>query len=196
MKRIIRWHKDYVNKFMMKTSLDAQQLSWLSFAKGLIVGILLTLSTTSNAQVNYCDSITYDITPQQTLTVVGDAWSLSNMVDSIEWIWQACNSTMCYSANGTMVTFPNILTTDTVKVCYDVYIYMDSSTYVCTNCDSLVFDGNFWVLMSMSNPTGINELHYTLEGSGKMYDMLGRELLEVPEGVMYIRDNKKYIKIK
>ena len=30
----------------------------------------------------------------------------------------------------------------------------------------------------------------------KMYDLLGRELTEVPVGVMYIRNNKKYIRIK
>ena len=161
--------------------------------------ILLTLTLalgllTVNAQVNYCDSISYDITPQQTLTVVGDAWSLSNVVDSIDWIWQACNANTCYSATGTMATFPNILTTDTVKVCYDAYIYVDSSMYVCTECDSLVFDGNFWVLMSMTNPTGIKELQHTLEDDGKIYDMLGRELLEVPVGVMYIRNKKKFIK--
>ena len=158
--------------------------------KKILLALLVTLGLQSQAQINYCDSISYDITPQQTLTVAGNAWSLSNMVDSIEWIWQACNANTCYSATGTMATFPNILTTDTVKVCYDAYIYMDSSTYVCTNCDSLVFDGNFWILMSMSNPTGVNEIKYMFEDDGKIYDMLGRELLEIPVGKMYIRNRK------
>ena len=29
-----------------------------------------------------------------------------------------------------------------------------------------------------------------------MYDLLGRELVEAPIGTMYIRNNKKYIRIK
>ena len=30
----------------------------------------------------------------------------------------------------------------------------------------------------------------------KMYDLMGRELTEVPVGVIYIRNNKKYIRVK
>tara|TARA_R110000796_G_scaffold27822_2_gene76406 strand:- start:299 stop:472 length:174 start_codon:yes stop_codon:yes gene_type:complete len=53
-----------------------------------------------------------------------------------------------------------------------------------------------WVLMSMGNPTGINELQYTWEDNGTIYDLMGRKLIEVNVGQMYIRNNKKYIRIK
>ena len=165
--------------------------------KKLLLALLVLIGLQTQAQVNYCDSITYTTTPTQTLTVTGDVGSLSNVVDSIDWYWQACNSTTCYSGYGTMVTFPSILSTDTVKVCYDAYIYMGSSTYVCTNCDSLVYDATTysWILMSVSNPTGIIELELNTTNDGKMYDLLGKELIEIPVGVMYIRNQKKYIKI-
>jgi hypothetical protein len=119
------------------------------------------------------------------------------MVDSIVWSWQACNATMCYSGYGDTATFTNILPTDTVKVCYDAYIYYDSSIYICSQCDSLVYDftTDTWILMSMGNPTGIEELIKN-EGmyNNKIYDMLGRELMDIPVGKMYIRNRKLYKK--
>ena len=63
-------------------------------------------------------------------------------------------------------------------------------------CDSLIFDQNTysWILFSMSNPVGIEELLKTLSSSNnKIYDMLGRELTEIPVGKMYIRNRKLYI---
>jgi hypothetical protein len=62
----------------------------------------------------------------------------------------------------------------------------------------MVYDGfsYSWVLMNMGNPTGIKEPTLESINDNKMYDLLGRELTEVPVGVMYIRNNKKYIRIK
>ena len=167
--------------------------------KKLLLALLVTLGLQIQAQVSYCDSLSYTVVQgTQTLTTIGDASPFINMVDSIVWSWQACNATMCYSGDGDTASFGQILTTDTVKVCYDAYIYYDSSIYICTDCDSLVYDANSysWVLLNMGNPTGINELQFTWEDNGIMYDMLGRELVEVNVGQMYIRNNKKYIRIK
>jgi len=50
-----------------------------------------------------------------------------------------------------------------------------------------------WVLFSMSNPTSINEITFNKVNDGKIYDMLGRELNEIPVGTMYIRNQKLYI---
>jgi len=167
--------------------------------KKLLLALLVTLGLQTQAQVSYCDSLSYTVVQgTQTLTTIGDASPFINMVDSIVWSWQACNATMCYSGDGDTASFGQILTTDTVKVCYDAYIYYDSSIYICTDCDSLVYDANSysWVLLNMGNPTGINELQFTWEDNGIMYDMLGRELVEAPIGTIYIRNNKKYIRTK
>ncbi len=45
-------------------------------------------------------------------------------------------------------------------------------------------------------PTSITELEIKAIGSKKIYDLTGRELNEVPIGVMYIRNNKLYIRTK
>jgi hypothetical protein len=91
--------------------------------------------------------------------------------------------------------FPQVMTTDTVKVCYDVMLYEANTMEVCTRCDTVIFDGSNWILFSMGNPTGINELQFTWEDDGVIYDMTGRKLIEIPVGKMYIQNRKKYIKI-
>ena len=150
-----------------------------------------------------CDSLSYSIvidsTTWNTLTVTGNADGVINMIDSMDWNFTACNTSTCYTAQGNNpYSFPSILPTDTVKLCYDAFIYFDSMTYICTECDSLVYDfmTDTWVLMNMGNPTGINELQFTWEDDGIMYDLMGRKLVEINVGQMYIRNNKKYIRIK
>ena len=165
--------------------------------KKVLLALLVSLGLQTQAQINYCDSLSYSVVQgTQTLTTIGDASPFINMVDSIVWSWQACNATMCYSGDGDTASFGQILTTDTVKVCYDAYIYYDSSIYICAQCDSLVYDVNSysWVLMNMGNPTSINELEFTWEDDGIIYDMLGRKLKEIPVGTMYIRNRKLHIK--
>ena len=166
--------------------------------KKVLLVLLVALGLQTQAQISWCDSLSYTTAPQTTLTAMGNSSLSPNMVDSIEWIWTACNSTLCYTAYGNPATFTSILATDTVKLCYDAYIYFMGATYVCTSCDSLVYDGNSysWVLFNMGNPTSINELQFTWEDDGIMYDMLGRELVEAPIGTIYIRNNKKYIRVK
>ena len=168
--------------------------------KKLILTLFLAIGTLfTQAQVNWCDSLSYTAVPgTQLLTLVGNTSLSPNMVDSITWSWAVCDTNMCYSSVGDTAYFQMIQPTDTVKVCYDAYIYFMGATYVCTQCDSMVYDGfsYSWVLMNMGNPTGIKELTLESINDNKMYDLLGRELTEVPVGVMYIRNNKKYIRIK
>ena len=167
--------------------------------KKILLALLVVIGLQTQAQINYCDSISYTTssTMNYPLIVTGDASPFINMVDSIVWSWQVCNSTMCYSGSGTTASFGQIVTTDTIKVCYDAYIYFMGATYVCTQCDSMVYDGfsYSWVLMNMGNPTSIKELIDSQMG-GRMYDLLGREVTNPQIGQMYIRNNKKYIRIK
>ena len=164
----------------------------------LIIIVLFGLNQTQ-AQINYCDSLSYTAVPgTQLLTLVGNSSLSPNMVDSITWSWAVCDTNMCYSSDGDTAYFQMIQTTDTVKVCYDAYIYFMGATYVCTQCDSMVYDGfsYSWVLMNMGNPTAINELTFETINNNIMYDLLGREVTEAHIGVMYIRNNKKYIRIR
>ena len=46
----------------------------------------------------------------------------------------------------------------------------------------------------MGNPTGIEELVIERFNDNKIYDVMGRELLYIPTGTMYIQNRKLYIR--
>tara|TARA_R110000824_G_scaffold148805_1_gene318711 strand:- start:237 stop:734 length:498 start_codon:yes stop_codon:yes gene_type:complete len=164
--------------------------------KKLLLTLLVLFGLQARAQINYCDSLSYTTGVSPVLTVTGNSLLTPNMVDSIIWSWQACNSTMCYAGSGATVSFQNILPTDTVKVCYDAYIYFMGAVYVCTDCDSLVYDANSysWVLYNMGNTTTVKEIIFEIGNDNKIYDLLGREIFEIPKGTIYIKNRKKFIK--
>ena len=50
-----------------------------------------------------------------------------------------------------------------------------------------------WVLLSSQGmPLSINELIFNRTNNGKIYDILGRELSEIPLGSIYIKNRKLY----
>jgi hypothetical protein len=81
---------------------------------------------------------------------------------------------------------------DTITTCIS-YTITDSLGYVDTMscCFNQVWDGQAWMLMS--NTVGIEELVINRLNDNIMYDLLGRELTEIPVGKMYIRNQKLYI---
>jgi len=171
--------------------------------KKLLVVLLVSLGLQTQAQQSTlyfcCDSITYWTDQSQGGLNIGlDTSQIVHNPDSMMVLWQVCNSTMCYSGTGMFAYFGNILTTDTIKACYDVMIWEAGIMDVCTRCDSLVFDQNTytWVLFNMSNTVGIEELMKNEGTNNTMYDMLGKNIIEIPVGTIYIRDNKKYIRVR
>ena len=147
-----------------------------------------------------CDSLSYstliDSTTWLTLTVAGNINGVSNIVDSIDWNFTACNSTACYIPQGNNpYSFPLITPNDTVKLCYDAVVYWSGTSTICNYCDSLVYDfmTDTWILFNRGNTVGIEELMKNEGANNKMYDMLGRELTEIPLGEMYIRNRKLII---
>ena len=158
--------------------------------------VLIGLQTQAQQSAPYfcCDSITYNIDPSQGFNISLDTANIIHNPDSMEVVWSVCNSNTCYSATGMFAYFGNILTTDTIKVCYDVMIWESGVMEVCTRCDWLIFDQNSytWVKYNM-NTVGINELQFTWEDDGIIYDLTGRKLNEVPSGTMYIRNKRLYI---
>ena len=163
----------------------------------LAVLVLIGLQTQAQQATPYfcCDSITYWTDQSQGFNIGLDTTNIIHNPDSIEVYWTICNSSTCYSGDGMYAYFGQIMTTDTIKACYDVYLYESNMVEVCTRCDSLIFNQSSfsWVLFSMSNPTSINEITLNKINNNKMYDLLGRELNEIPVGTMYIRNQKLYI---
>ena len=155
----------------------------------LILSILLGLQT--QAQVNYCDSISYQTSSTINYPFGVTGLGTANIPGTVTWTWTVCNSNMCYSATGTNASFWQVSLTDTLKVCYDILIDINGMTYICSKCDTLVYDPNSYQwIPKMSNPTSITDIPLSTISDSKIYDLLGRELKYIPVGKLYIRDRR------
>ena len=165
--------------------------------KKIIIILSILLGLQAKAQIAPCDSISYTTTStiNYPLIVSGNISGLSNMADTIVWSWTVCNSSMCYSATGVNASFGQVSLTDTLKVCYDVYIDISGMTYVCTRCDTLIYDPNSyqWV-PKMSTPTLVTNIRQNTIKDNKIYDLLGRELEYIPINKLYIRNRRLCIR--
>ena len=169
--------------------------------KRILLALLVVVGLQTQAQQSTpyfcCDSISYWTDQGQGLFVGLDTSGIIHNPDSMTVSWQVCNANMCYAGDGISAYFGQIVTTDTIKVGYDIYIYENGVLEICSMEEWLIFDQNTytWILYNM-NTVGIEELMKNEGANHKMYDLLGRELTEVPVGVMYIINNKKYIRVK
>jgi hypothetical protein len=146
------------------------------------------------AQVMYCDSISYTTasTINYPLIVSG---SIPNIPGTATWSWSVCDANMCYSGSGINASFGQVSLTDTLKVCYDVIIDINGFTYVCSGCDSLVYNPNTYQWEKIiAQPLTVMEIKSNTIDNNKTYDLLGREIFEIPMGTIYIKNRKKYIK--
>ena len=161
----------------------------------LLIIFGLQVQAQESSQYFCCDSITYNIDPSQGFNISLDTTSIVHNPDSIDVWWSICTSSMCYAGQGMYYYFGQIMTLDTIKVCYDAILYTVNTMETCTRCDSLIFNGTSWVLFSMGNPTAVNEIRFIKEDN-IIYDINGREMIETKLGQIYIKNNKKYIRIK
>ena len=168
--------------------------------KRILLAVLVLIGLQTQAQVSPCDSISYTITSSANTNIL----QLDGVISGVcpvnfpcvvqDWSWTVCDDALCFSGNGQTAYFQQFNTSDTLKVCLTTIIDYMGATYSCLEqCDSLVFGPNGWMLMNMGNPLAINDLQLNIINDGKMYDMLGRELFEIPVGTMYIRNNKLYV---
>ena len=158
--------------------------------KKIILILLVLLGLQTQAQIAPCDSISYETSSTINYPFGVTGLGTANIPGTVSWTWTVCNSNMCYSATGTNASFWQVSLTDTLKVCYNVYIDINGMTYTCSRCDTLVYDPNSYQwIPKMSNPTSIIEPPVTITDS-KIYDLLGRELSSIPIGKLYIRDRR------
>ena len=162
--------------------------------KKIFLILLILFGFKSQAQIMFCDSISYTTTSTINYPLIVSG-STPNIPGTVTWNWTVCNSNMCYSSSGANANFGQVLTTDTLKVCYDVLIDINGFTYTCTGCDTLVYNPNSYQWEPMvAQPLGVVELESNIINDNKMYDLLGREIFEVPIGAVYIKNRKKYIR--
>ena len=161
--------------------------------KKILLALLVLLGLQAKAQINFCDSISYTTTSTINYPLVISG--VANIPGTVSWNWTVCNSNLCYSSSGANALFGQVSLTDTLKVCYDVTIDINGMTYACSRCDSLVYNPNSYQWEPMvAQPVGVVELELNTTDDGKMYDLLGRELLEAPKGTIYIKNRKKFIR--
>jgi len=135
--------------------------------KKLLLALLVLFGLQTKAQINFCDSISYTTTStlNYPLTVSG----MANVPGIVTWNWTVCNANLCYSGSGANASFGQVSLTDTLKVCYDVFIDINGMTYACSGCDSLVYNPNSYQWEPMSaQPVGITELKTNVFNDGKM----------------------------
>ena len=161
--------------------------------KKIILILLVLLGLQTQAQIIYCDSISYTTVTSNSIGYpLILAGSLPVIPGTVTWNWTVCSSNMCYPGSGINAIFQPFSVTDTLKVCYEVLIDVSGFIYTCTDCDSFAFNGSSWILLSMGNPTSIKEISHNI-ANRKIYDLLGRELKHIPTGEMYIRNGKLHI---
>ena len=162
--------------------------------KKLLFILLIALGLQTQAQVIYCDSISYTTTSTINYPFIVSG-SIPSVPGTVTWTWTVCDANLCYTGSGQNANFGQVSLTDTLKVCYDVLIDINGTTYVCSGCDTLVYNPNSYQWEKMSaQPMGIAELGLNTINDDKMYDLLGRELFEVPKGTIYIKNRKKFIR--
>ena len=166
--------------------------------KNLLVVLLVLLGLQTQAQTSLCDSIEisiivntdYYVELETNLTVTN--FPQISYVQSYFWGKNGClmgtdsSTTIDFYTDTTVLYSINLVT-----------VYCDTNLcYTCTTSDTLVLNNGSWNWMSMMNntPTAIQEFKINTINNNKMYDMLGRELLYVPKGTIYIQNNKKYLR--
>ena len=161
--------------------------------KRILVVLLVSLGLQTQAQINPCDSVEYAITSTaNTNLLMMEAWVNGTCPVNFpcvisDYSWTVCDDNLCYGDTGVTVYFQQFMTTDTIKVCLTTTMDIDTMTYTCIQCDSLVFGPNGWMLLSISNPVSIFEIQNKIINN-KMYDLYGREILK-PKG-LYIQNNQ------
>ena len=163
--------------------------------KKILLAILIFFGLKTSAQIMPCDSISYGTSSTINYPLILSG-SISFTPDSISWMWSVCDDNMCYSGNGVNASFGQVSLTDTLKVCYDVTIDISGFTYVCSGCDSLVYNPNTYQWEKITaQPLAVMEIKQNVTNN-KIYDLSGKEILEEPLNEIYIKNNKKCIRIK
>ena len=167
--------------------------------KKLLLVLLVLLGLQTQAQIYPCDSVKYiylsgsggNTTIQLNGTISG-VCPINFPCTVVNWEWQICDANLSFSDTGQAVTFNQFNATDTIKVCLITILDINNTWWTCIQCDSLVYGPNGW--MKMGVLTSIKEVEMNIVKDNKMYDLLGREIFEIPKGTMYIKNRKKYIK--
>ena len=166
--------------------------------KKLLLVLLVLLGLQTQAQVSPCDSVSYTVlsgsggnSTLQLDGVINGVCPINFPCTVVNWDWSVCDAGLCFLDTGQTATFYQLNINDTIKVCLTTILDINNVWYTCIQCDYFVYGPNGW--MKVSVLTSIKEIE-TVVKNNRMYDLLGREIFEIPKGTIYIKNGKKYIK--
>ena len=156
--------------------------------KRILLVLLVLFGLQTQAQINICDSV----------TISGSQYQLTievNNTNTIMYYWETTGSNGLFTlAEDSMTNQHSVYNVNPVtQMTYDTLLTC-ANTNLITCCWTFIWNGTSWARMGM--PTGIEEVNIYSKKCLEMFDVLGREVTEVPVGTMYIRNNKKHIRIK
>ena len=172
--------------------------------KKILFILLITFGLQAQAQTNFCNLAEINIVAS-TPSTLDLSTNLSTMFDSsvttITYDWSVWCLIIIEHGTDTIATphFQDLITLDTLVVCLTSTVCTDGLCYACDICDTLIYNSNSyqWEAMSTTgNPLAIKEIKNNYVLDNKMYDLLGREIFEISLNEMYIKNNKKCIRIK
>tara|TARA_R100000084_G_scaffold46498_1_gene19184 strand:- start:53 stop:496 length:444 start_codon:yes stop_codon:yes gene_type:complete len=146
--------------------------------KKTILILLVLFGLQTQAQINYCDSLTASGTQSQfTIEING----VNTFIDY--WVTTSSDSVVFQEDSMSMYQMIYNSQYDTLTTC------ITHSANTC--CVTWVWNGTSWA--RMMSTTSIEEVNTTKLINNKMYDLHGREILK-PKG-LYIQKNQiKYVK--
>ena len=168
--------------------------------RSILLTLVLLFGLNLNAQVNWCDSISYSVLPNTNgvfSVIIETTDSLDNYCDTVSVAWAVCTTELCFLGNGAWASFPIVQLEDTVKVCYTAYVTDTNwqTIHECYDvCEWIIYNGTEWV--PLFNTVGINEVLLNEQRVGVIYDLKGKVVHEVKDNTIYIKNMKKFIKLK
>jgi len=167
--------------------------------KKLLLVLLVLLGLQTQAQIAPCDSVGYTIISGSGGNTTLQLNGIANIPGTvISWDWQVCTQapfpfgSFCFSDTGQTAVFYQLNINDTIEVCLTTILDINNAWYTCVQCGYYVYGPNGW--MKLGVLTSIKEVEASTIKDNKMYDLLGREIFEIPEGTIYIKNRKKYIR--
>lgn len=156
--------------------------------KKILLVVLVLFGLQTQAQINICDSVTISGSQFQILIEI-------NNINTIMEYWETTGSNGLFTlSEDTLTNQHSVYNVNPVtQISYDTLLTCANTNWM-TCCWTFIWDGASWARMGMA--TGIKEVDVYSKKCLKMFDVLGREVTEVPVGTMYIRNNKKHIRIK
>ena len=146
--------------------------------KFLLTTIAVFTILFAQAQVSYCDSIDISITSQTATDITLSSGLSVNLIPGIvtlDWTLSLSNGTVFAQDTAINPIFSiNPWNMDSLSICLTALIDVNGNVWACNVCDTIVWNGNIWMLMSMAQPTAINELNFPNRELLNVVDILGR----------------------